>query len=120
MTNPRRVADRRVIIDPRTQLGLDQLQDVLEELQIAIAWADRPHIGDGMPVVYGRPVRAIAQLIEAARRNLTPGPVDTLPALVERARADIRQDTANRNADQLTLAVPVQSRPAFANKAGAR
>lgn len=109
----------RPIVDARTQLGLDQLAEVIEEFEIAIAWADRFAVGDGQPVIYGRPVRVMAEMLDAAKRNLTPAADPVTVALVE-TRRDMEARQSARVQSELELAVPRQSAPAFANKAGAR
>jgi hypothetical protein len=117
--SPMQSPTKRPLIDPRMQEAIDQVTTVHEELEIAIAWADKP-CNDGNPIVFGRVVRELERLLAAALKNLEPKPVDTLPEIIADHRIKGKQEARRAANEQLMIALPVQSRPAFANQAGAR
>lgn len=116
---PERCAMMRPMMDPRMQEAVDQLTTVHEEFEIAIAWADRPG-NDGNPIIFGRNLRQLERMLAAALLNLQPAPADTLPAIIARHRVQVNDERREQSSSQLSLTIPPQSRPAFANKAGAR
>jgi hypothetical protein len=112
------------ILTPRVRHGLDQLGEVLDEIDIAICWADKPYNNGEEPIVFGRNLRRMREILHSAIQNVTPAAPDAVPSVAQYAAETLAEmEATNREHKQRQLdelSVPMQSRPAFAHRAGGR